>query len=349
LRGRATPRELLDTLDGKLSRLGQAGASALLTAAAVFTVVGAHFLIRYLQGAPVRAMSVVQLVVEMTVVIFPMILYARRVIAELDRSRSKLAALGRRLEVAAEQAHQANRAKSQFLANMSHELRTPLNAIMGFSEVMKDQHLGPVNNPRYLSYAKDIHTSGRYLLGIINDILDLSKIESGKMSLDSAEEFDFLTTIEASLAMIESLGAKFEVTLVNQVAPCGVRLLAVERMVRQILINLVGNAIKFTPAGGTVTLTGRRLACGGYELTVADSGIGMSEEEIILALTPFGQISNMMSARHAGTGLGLPLAAAMMELHGGALAITSQPNCGTVVLLTFPASRVREARTQKVA
>ena len=349
MRRRATPKDLLDALDRKLSRLGQIGASALLTAAAVFAVVGAHFLIRYLQGMPVRAMSVVQLVAEMTVVIFPMILYARRVIAELDRSRRKLSALGRRLEIAAEQAHQANRAKSQFLANMSHELRTPLNAIMGFSEVMKDQHLGPVNNPRYLSYAKDIHFSGHYLLGIINDILDLSKIEAGKMSLESAEEFDFLPTVEASLAMIESLGAKFEVALVNQVAPCDVRMLAVERMVRQILINLVGNAIKFTPAGGTVTLTGRRLACGGYELSVTDSGIGMSEEEIILALTPFGQISNMMSARHAGTGLGLPLAKAMMELHGGTLTIDSKPKCGTVVRLAFPASRVREARTQKVA
>ena len=349
MRGRATPRALLDALDGKLSRLGAIGASLLLTAAAVTTVVTTHFLIRHLQDAPVRAMSVVQLAVEMTVVIFPMILYARRVIAELNRSRTKLSMLGRRLEVAAEQAHQANRAKSQFLANMSHELRTPLNAIMGFSEVMKDQHLGPVNNPRYLSYAKDIHFSGRYLLGIINDILDLSKIESGKMSLESAEEFDFLPTVEASLAMIESLGAKFEVAVSNAVAPCDVRLLAVERMVRQILINLVGNAIKFTPAGGRVTLTGRRLACGGYELAVADSGIGMSEEEIVLALTPFGQISNMMSARHAGTGLGLPLAKAMMELHGGTLAIASQPKSGTVVLLTFPAARVRETRAQKVA
>ena len=349
VRGRATPRALLDALDGKLSRLGQFGASALLTSAAVFAVVATHFLIRYLQGAPVRALSVVQLVLEMTVVIFPMILYARRVIAELNRSRSDLSAMGRRLEVAAEQAHHANRAKSQFLANMSHELRTPLNAIMGFSEVMKDQHLGPVNNPRYLSYAKDIHTSGRFLLGIINDILDLSKIESGKMSLESAEEFDFLPTVEASLAMIEGLGAKFEVALVNDVAPCDVRLLAVERMVRQILVNLVGNAIKFTPAGGAVTLTGKRLASGGYELVVTDSGIGMSDEEIALALTPFGQISNMMSARHAGTGLGLPLAKAMMELHGGALAIASEPQRGTVVLLTFPAARMREARAQKVA
>jgi two-component system cell cycle sensor histidine kinase PleC len=232
---------------------------------------------------------------------------------------------------------------------MSHELRTPLNAIMGFSEVMKDQHLGPVNNPRYLSYAKDIHASGRYLLGIINDILDLSKIEAGKMSLESAEQFDFLPTVEASLAMIESLAAKFDVAVVNAVAPCDVGLLAVERMVRQILINLVGNAIKFTPAGGQVRLSGLRLADGGFALTVADNGVGMSEEDVAQALTPFGQISNMMSARHTGTGLGLPLAAAMMELHGGRLAIASAPQCGTTVTLHFPASRDGNARAQTVA
>jgi len=340
---------MLDALDGRLSRHGSVGSALILTAAAVTVTIGTHFLLRLLDGAPVWALSVAQLAAAMTVVIFPMILYARRVIAELKRSKVELAAMGRKLEVAAEQAHHANRAKSQFLANMSHELRTPLNAIMGFSEIMKDQHLGPVNNPRYLSYSKDIHASGRYLLGIINDILDLSKIEAGKMSLESAEEFDFLSTVVASLAMIESLAAKFEVRVVNALAPCDARLQAVERMVRQILINLVGNAIKFTPAGGTVTLTGRRLNDGGYELTVTDSGVGMTEEEVAQALMPFGQISNMMSAKHNGTGLGLPLAKAMMELHGGSLTIASVPQKGTAVMLGFPAARVAAARDQKVA
>jgi signal transduction histidine kinase len=341
---RARSRRILDALDGQVSRLGRVGGSLARTAAAVTSVVTTHFLIRHFQEAPVRAMSVVQLVIEMTVVIFPMIHYARRVIAELKHSRAKMAAMSRRLEVAAEEAHHANRAKSQFLANMSHELRTPLNAIMGFSEVMKDQHLGALNNPRYVSYARDIHASGRYLLGIINDILDLSKIEAGKMSLDSAEEFDFLASLEASLAMIEGLGQKFDVRVINAVAPCDVRLVAVERMVRQIVINLVGNAVKFTPAGGLVHLSGRRLGDGGYELTVQDSGVGMSEEEILLALTPFGQIANVMTAKHAGTGLGLPLAKAMMELHGGALAIASVPGRGTAVTLGFPAARVARVR-----
>ena len=349
LLGRVTPRTMLDALDGRLSRLGSVGSASLLTAAVVTVTVSTHFLMRDAQGAPVRALSVVQLFIEMTFVIFPMILYARRVIAELKQSKSQMAALSRKLEVAAEQSHQANRAKSQFLANMSHELRTPLNAIMGFSEVMKDQHMGPVNNPRYLSYAKDIHSSGRYLLGIINDILDLSKIEAGKMSLESAEEFDFLPTIEASLGMIEGLAEKFEVRVINAVAPAAVQLQAVERMVRQILINLVDNAIKFTPAGGSVTLTGRRLADGGYELRVTDSGVGMTPDEVAQALMPFGQISNMMSPKHTSTGLGLPLAKAMMELHGGSLTITSAPQQGTAVMLGFPAARVGDARAQKMA
>jgi signal transduction histidine kinase len=340
---------MLDALDGRLSRLGSVGSALVLTIAAVTVTVGGHFFLRNAAGAPVRALSVLQLFTEMTFVIFPMILYARRVIAELKRSKVELAAMGRKLEVAAEQAHHANRAKSQFLANMSHELRTPLNAIMGFSEIMKDQHLGPVNNPRYLSYSKDIHASGRYLLGIINDILDLSKIEAGKMSLESAEEFDLLPTVEAALAMIDGLAAKFDVGVVNALAPCDARLLAVERMVRQILINLIGNAIKFTPAGGTVTLTGRRLDNGGYELTVADSGVGMTEEEVAQALMPFGQIANMMSAKHTGTGLGLPLAKAMMELHGGTLTIASMPQLGSRVTLGFPAARISNARARKVA
>ena len=141
----------------------------------------------------------------------PLIFYSRRVIAQLARAARQLAEMSRRLAITAEQAEQANRAKSAFLANMSHELRTPLNAIMGFSEVMKDQHLGPVHNPRYLSYAGDIHASGRYLLGIINDILDLSKIEAGKMSLDSAEEFPLRPALAGLARHLAGLGEKFGV------------------------------------------------------------------------------------------------------------------------------------------
>jgi signal transduction histidine kinase len=266
------------------------------------------------------------------------------VIAQLRSSRSVLDEMSHRLEISVEQAQQANRAKSAFLANMSHELRTPLNAIMGFSEVMKDEHLGPVQNARYLAYAGDIHASGRYLLGIINDILDLSKIEAGKMSLDSAEEFPIRAALEGSFAICAPLSEKYGVRLESRLAPDDVQLVAVERMVRQILINLVGNAIKFTPAGGAVAVGGHATPDGGYAVTIEDSGIGMSEEDVVKALTPFGQIENKMTATHTGTGLGLPLAKAMLELHGGHLEIHSKPGRGTHLVLNFPAGRVSYGR-----
>jgi two-component system cell cycle sensor histidine kinase PleC len=248
--------------------------------------------------------------------------------------------MSRRLQISVEQAEAANRAKSAFLANMSHELRTPLNAIMGFSEVMKEQHLGPMHNPRYLVYAGDILASGRYLLGIINDILDLSKIEAGKMTVENAEEFPLRLALEGSLAICTALGEKFGIGIESRLPPDTVRILAVERMIRQIMINLVGNAVKFTPAGGKVQVAGSPTPDGGYVVTVQDSGIGMSEQDIVKALTPFGQVENKMTATHNGTGLGLPLAKAMLELHDGRLEITSRPGAGTRIALYFPASRI---------
>ncbi|HYJ36054.1 MAG TPA: ATP-binding protein [Rhizomicrobium sp.] len=333
----------LDALDNQLSRLGRVGSAAALTAMAVAAAVPVHFLIRMFEGLPIQPVSAFNLAIEIALVSAPIIFYAREVITQLKASRSRLNEMSRRLEISVAQAENANRAKSAFLANMSHELRTPLNAIMGFSEVMKDQHLGPVENPRYLAYAGDIHASGRYLLGIINDILDLSKIEAGKMSVDSAEEFPLCQAVEGSLSICANLAEKFGVRLVTRAPPESVRLLAVERMVRQILINLVGNAIKFTPAGGTVEISGAPLMDGGYALTVQDSGIGMTEAEIAKALMPFGQIENKMTATRNGTGLGLPLAKAMLEVHGGQLEIHSAPGRGTSVVLKFPPSRVMPA------
>ena len=206
----------------------------------------------------------------------PIIFYARDVITRLKTSRAILDDRSHRLKVSVEQAQQANRAKSTFLANVSHELRTPLNAIMGFSEVMMDQHLGPLDNPRYVAYSADIHASGRYLLGIINDILDLSQIEAGKMSLESAEGFQLRQAVEGSLSICRTLSEKFGVRIESHLPPEDVHMLAVERMIRQILINLVGNTIKFTPAGGCVTIAGDMTAGSGYALPVQDSGIGMT-------------------------------------------------------------------------
>jgi signal transduction histidine kinase len=301
-------------------------------------------LARAMEGLPVQSINVLNQSVVIAVIAAPIIFYARDVISQLQKSRTRLDEMSRHLAITAEQAKEANRAKSAFLANMSHELRTPLNAIMGFSEVMKEQYLGPVNNPRYLDYAGDIHSSGRYLLGIINDILDLSKIEAGKMSLESAEEFPLRLSLEGSLAMVAELGKKHGVQVIGELPPESVRLLAVDRMIRQIMINLVGNAIKFTPQGGHVRVSGEALPDGGYAVAVEDSGIGMTEAEIQQALMPFGQIENKMTAKHNGTGLGLPLAKAMLELHDGTLAISSLPGRGTRIVLNFPASRIRVGR-----
>ena len=256
--------------------------------------------------------------------------------------------MSRRLVFAVDEAKLASRAKSSFLANMSHELRTPLNAILGFSEVMKDQHLGPVHNPRYLSYAGDIHNSGHHLLAIINDVLDLAKIEAGKMTLDSATQFELVPMLTSSLAMLKGLGDKFGVTVHNEITEGGLQVRAVERMIRQIVINLVGNAIKFTPPGGTVHLSGRMRSDGGYEIAVRDTGVGMDEKELAHALTPFGQNENRFTGKHDGTGLGLPLAKAMLELHDGALEMTSVPEIGTTVTMILPAERI-EARDRAAA
>ena len=335
--------EITLRIDRLFHRMGPVGGTIGLTLVAVAASCLVHLLLKLVQGGPTPPVVWFNIAGKAALVAAPLILYSRRVIGQLHASRSALEEMSRRLAIAAEEAHQANRAKSAFLANMSHELRTPLNAILGFSELMKDQHLGPVDNPRYLAYSCDIHASGHYLLGIINDILDLSKIEAGKMSLDSAEEFVLADTIRASLGMVEGLGDKFDVRLKAELPPQEVRLIAVERMMRQILINLLGNAIKFTPAGGTVHVAAGPQG-GGYAITVRDTGIGMSAEDIAQALTPFGQVGNQMNTRHAGTGLGLPLAKAMMELHGGTMQIVSAPRMGTSVVLTFPPSRLAGAK-----
>ena len=339
----------LGALDTRLAPFGRYGATAALTAMAVCTAAPLHLLVRAIEGLPLQPIIILNVSLVHAVIAAPIIFYARDVISQLQKSRTRLDEMSRHLAVTAQQAKDANKAKSVFLANMSHELRTPLNAIMGFSEVMKEQHLGPVNNPRYLGYAGDIHTSGRYLLGIINDILDLSKIEAGKMSLESAAEFPLRLSLEGSLAMVADLGKKYGVQVIGELPPESVRLVAVDRMIRQIMINLVGNAIKFTPEGGHVRVSGQALADGGYAVTVQDSGIGMTDAEINQALTPFGQVENKMTATHNGTGLGLPLAKAMLELHDGTLAISSMPGHGTRIVLNFPAHRIRSSHSAAAA
>ncbi|MES2256340.1 MAG: ATP-binding protein [Pseudomonadota bacterium] len=323
----------------RLGAMSPAGSTIVLSAMAVVMASLVH-LVLYFDGAKLTALAFTNIIIETLAVAVPLILYSRRVITQLEKSRNQLTTMSRRLAFAVDEAELANRAKSSFLANMSHELRTPLNAILGFSEVMKDQHLGPVQNQRYLSYANDIHSSGHHLLAIINDVLDLAKIEAGKMTLDNAAVFEIAPVLASSLAMLKGLGEKYGVTVHNEIAEDGMQLKAVERMIRQIVINLVGNAIKFTPPEGTVHVSGRLLSDGRYEIAVRDTGVGMTEKEMAHAMMPFGQNENRFTGKHDGTGLGLPLAKAMLELHDGTLTMSSMPEVGTTVTMSFPAPRV---------
>ncbi|MBI3445997.1 MAG: PAS domain S-box protein [Magnetospirillum sp.] len=242
------------------------------------------------------------------------------------------------LRAAKEQAETASRAKSEFLASMSHELRTPLNAIIGFSETMVSEVLGPMPG-RYREYAGDIASSGHHLLGIITDILDLAKIEAGKMELDD-RPMDVAPAVEASLRLLRDRAGAAGLDLAAELPSDLPQVLADERRLRQVLINLLGNAIKFTPSGGSVRVNAFVPAGGGLALTVSDTGIGMSDDDLALAVEPFGQVDSRIARRHDGTGLGLPLVAAIMELHGGAMTIDSRPGGGTSVTVTFGRERV---------
>jgi two-component system cell cycle sensor histidine kinase PleC len=233
----------------------------------------------------------------------------------------------------------ANRSKSEFLANMSHELRTPLNAILGFSEVIRDQLFGAIGEARYAEYARDIHSSGQHLLQIINDLLDLSKLEAGKLELHE-DEVAVPRLIEDCIRLVRGRAENGGLKLRVRVAAGLPQLRADARLLKQIVINLLSNATKFTPAGGVVTVSARPAANGGVDIDVTDTGIGMSDADIQVALTPFGQVDGSFSRRHQGTGLGLPLVRALTELHGGALVIRSTPGSGTTVAIQLPAERV---------
>ncbi len=252
------------------------------------------------------------------------------------------------LREAKTRAEEANRAKSEFLANMSHELRTPLNAILGFSEVINAQAFGREAIDRYSAYADDIHKSGRHLLSIIDDILDLSKIEAGYAELAEAE-----TTLDSVVHATRKLfGDRFEradLKLTVAIPSPPVRVRVDERKLTQALVNLLSNALKFTPPGGSITLAGALQTDGGLALTVSDTGIGIAPGKIEVALAPFGQIESSFSRQHHGTGLGLSLARSLMELHGGTLLLDSTPGSGTTVTLLLPASRVLRAGASTAA
>lgn len=245
----------------------------------------------------------------------------------------------RALVKAKEQADFANRSKSEFLANMSHELRTPLNAIIGFSEIIKDQILGPEGTPQYIEYAKDIYDSGALLLSLINDILDMSKIEAGKRTL-SETSIDIERVVQSCIRLVAVRAKTGEIQLGHNMPSNLPFLRGEERAIKQVLVNLMTNAIKFTPEQGVVTVSASIDPFGRMILAVSDTGIGIAPQDIPTALAPFGQIESVMSRKTQGTGLGLPLTKALIELHGGELQISSELGKGTVVSALFPAGRM---------
>ncbi|MBU6296876.1 MAG: HAMP domain-containing histidine kinase [Alphaproteobacteria bacterium] len=241
----------------------------------------------------------------------------------------------RALRAAAMEQALASRAKSEFLANMSHELRTPLNAIIGFSDLIGNHRNPGIDAEKISEYAGHINRAGVHLLAIISDILDISKIESGTFVLD-IQQHALSELISASAALVEPRIAEKGQTLVLQL-PAALPMVNVDgRRVKQVLINLLSNAHKFTPASGRITVRAAVSEGGALAVSVRDSGIGMTPEQIAVALRPFGQVNSSRSRTQEGTGLGLPIAKALIEKHGGKFSVASTENVGTTVTFTFP-------------
>ncbi|WP_256749545.1 PAS domain-containing sensor histidine kinase [Mesorhizobium sp. Mes31] len=258
---------------------------------------------------------------------------ARR--AEEERSR-ELVDLNRKYMKETERAEAANRAKSEFLANMSHELRTPLNAIIGFSELMEQGLFGPLGSERYEEYATDINSSGKYLLGVINDILDMSKIEAGQFSLDR-EEIDLGPLISETVRVVSLQAAQKAITVETRIADA-LTLIADRRAIKQIVINLLSNAVKFTGQGGHISVRARNTS-GALVLTIEDNGCGIPKEALGKLGRPFEQVQNQFSKNHAGSGLGLAISRSLAELQGGALKIRSTEGAGTIVSVRIPVKK----------
>ena len=253
-------------------------------------------------------------------------------IGELEQAKAISDEARRRAEA-------ANISKSRFLAQMSHELRTPLNAILGFSEVMKSEVFGEHAIPAYKEYSADIHNSGVHLLGLINEILDLSRIEAGRYELNE-ESISLSAIVEDCHHLLKLRATNRGITIHEMFEPDLPRLWADERAVRQVCLNLLSNAIKFTPQGGDIWLKVGWTASGGQYMSVKDSGPGIPEEEIPVVLASFGQGSNSIKSAEQGAGLGLPIAKSLVDLHGGTFTLKSKLRIGTEVVVTFPPERV---------
>ncbi|HEX2147280.1 MAG TPA: HAMP domain-containing sensor histidine kinase, partial [Pseudorhizobium sp.] len=256
-------------------------------------------------------------------------------IAELEVANSMSDEARRRAE-------EANLAKSRFLASMSHELRTPLNAILGFSEVMNSEVLGPMANPTYREYAGDIHRSGQHLLDLINEILDLSRIEAGRYELNE-DALSLLEIAEDCIGMVQLRASGKSITFQQQFEPTLPQIWADEKAIRQVVLNLLSNAVKFTPQGGEVTVKVGWTASGGQYVAIKDNGPGIPEEEIPIVLSAFGQGSIAIKSAEQGTGLGLPIVQAILAKHDGQFVLRSKLREGTEAIAILPATRVLQS------
>ena len=254
-------------------------------------------------------------------------------VADVRASQQRLGELAEKYAAEKTRAEEANQAKSKFLANMSHELRTPLNAIIGFSEIMESGMFGPLGAEKYNEYCTDIRSSGEYLLDVINDILDMAKIEAGRIRLDF-EELDLDQLLAEAIRVVSARAQDKQLELVARISPeLGLR--ADRRALKQIMLNLLSNAVKFTPAGGRVTVRGRA-ADGCIVLAIADTGIGITKEALARLGRPFEQVESQLTKSHHGSGLGLAIAKSLVELHGGRMRIRSTPGKGSLVVVRMP-------------
>jgi signal transduction histidine kinase len=271
----------------------------------------------------------------------------RAYIVELEATKASLEQTTESLKLALDAAAAASQAKSAFLAAMSHELRTPLNAVIGFSDLLFKEVFGSIGSPRNKEYARDIHSSGKHLLALINDILDIARIDAGENQL-SEDVIALGDLIADSLRIVVHQANAADIRLFEEIDP-GVRFVrADERRLKQVLINLLGNAVKFTNRGGQVRVRAFRNDRE-FIISVTDTGIGMAEKDIPVALERFGQIDSTLARKYEGTGLGLPLAKELVELHGGGLTIESVIDVGTTVIVTLPAERIVTQGPAKMA